>query len=173
MRKKWRLEAPTLHDLLYLTANMRQDEVEQWRALVDPEPFNFEKAAARMYAMPGVKFSLIGPGDTLLCAGGYFDMGNGVMRSWMAGTDWAWRDHWRSITEAVNFIMECLLEDGYRRLETYSLASRTLTHKWYERGLKQAPEGVLKNYGFGGESVQIHARCLPVRVTIPEVVRER
>lgn len=171
-RSKWRLEAPTLHDLLYLTANMRQDEIEQWRALVDPEPFNFEAAAARMYAMPGVKFSLIGPGDKLLVAGGFFDMGNGVLRSWMAGTDWAWRDHWRSITEGTRFVMECLLDDGYRRLETYSLASRELTHTWYAKGLGMQPEGQLRGYGFNGELVQVHARCLPVRAKMPEVAEE-
>lgn len=164
-RTKWRLEAPTLHDLLYLCANMRQDEIEQWQALVDPEPFNFEAAAARMFTMPGMKFSLLGPGDVLLVAGGYFDMGNGVLRSWMVGTDWAWREHWRSITEGTNFVMECLLDDGYRRLETYALASREKTAIWYERGLKMQREGTLRNFGFNGESASVHAR---VRASAPK-----
>lgn len=171
-RSKWRLEAPTLHDLLYLAANMRQDEIEQWRALVDPEPFNFEAAAARMFTLPGVKFSLLGPTDTLLVAGGFFDTGNGVLRSWMAGTEWAWRDHWRSITEGTRFVMDCLLDDGFRRLETYSLATRAKTHEWYAKGLQMQPEGQLRGFGFNGETVQIHARCLPVHAMITEPAQE-
>lgn len=164
LNNKWRLTAPTLQDLVVLCAQMRPDEIEQWQALMDPDcftasgRFDFEKGAVLLYNLPGLKFSLF-CGDTLVVAGGYFDNGNGVYRSWMVGTMETWSRHWRSITEATNFVMECMLEDGVRRLETLALSSRTLTAKWYTKGLKMREEGVLRAYGVNGENVTVYSRC--------------
>lgn len=163
VRTKWRLTAPTLQDLVVLCAQMRPDEIAQWHALVDPDcylpsgRFDFEKAAVLLYQLPGLKFSLF-CGNTLVVAGGYFDNGNGVYRSWMVGTMETWQKHWRSITEAANFVMECMLEDGIRRLETLALSSRTLTGRWYTKGLKMTEEGVLRAYGTNGENVTVYSR---------------
>lgn len=172
---KWTLKAPTLQDFVVLCAQMRPDEVEQWRALVDPDcmsngRLDFEKAAVWCYQVPGLKFSLFA-GDRLLLAGGYFQVTDGVYRSWMVGTMDAWRDHWRSITEATRFVMDCIFEDGSaRRLETYVLDSRALTAKWYARGLKMEREGVLRGYGYGGENVAVYSRLAPAPVPISEVL---
>lgn len=169
-RTKWRLAPPTLRDLIILCAQMRADEIEQWLALVDPEPFDFERAAHWCYGLPGVKFSLFGADSQLLVAGGYFPMGNGIMRSWMVGTQASWDQYWRTITEATNFFMECLLEDGYRRLETYALSSRELTGKWYTKGCKMQAEGVLRAYGNGGENVTVYSRLATAPIPLAKAL---
>jgi hypothetical protein len=163
VRSKWSLTAPTLRDLIVLCAQMRPDEIEQWEALMDPDcfradgSFDFEKAAVLLYSLPGLKFSLFA-GDKLLVSGGYFDQGNGVYKSWMVGTMDHWRTHWRSITEATKFVMDCMLQDGIRRLETYALASRELTGHWYVRGLGMEHEGILRGYGYQGQNVAVYSR---------------
>lgn len=157
LRKKWTLTRTTLADLFTLCAGMRADELEQWAALVDPEPFDVEAAVCRLYQLPGVKNSLFA-GDRLLVAGGYFEVQPGVWRSWMVGTQSAWNDHWRSITEATRFTMGCLLDEPHiRRLETYALASRALTGRWYERGLGMQKEGILREYAFNGADVAVYS----------------
>lgn len=161
LRTKWGLVTPTLRELIAICAEMRQDEIEQWVALVDPEPFDFERAANYCYSLPGVKFTVFGSQNNALVVGGFFPMQNGVMRSWMVGTQAAWDSHWRSITEASRFVMDCLIEDGNRRLETLALSSRTLTGKWYTKGLGMQVEGVMRQYGHGGEDVTIYSRLAP------------
>lgn len=175
MRTKWRLTAPTLQDLIVLCAQMRPDEIEQWKALMDPDcftasgNFDFEKAAVVLYNLPGLKFSLF-CGDDLIVAGGYFDNGLGVYRSWMVGTMATWEKHWRSITEATNFVMECMLEDGIRRLETLALSSRTLTGRWYTKGLKMREEGVLRGYGVNGENVTVYSRVATAPISLADTL---
>ncbi len=159
-RTKWTLARPTLAHLFRICDAMRTDELEQWHALVDPEPFDVEDAVTRLYQQPGVKFTLLGPQGEPLVAGGYIPIGMGNLRSWMVGTQAAWDAHWRSITEGTRFVMDCLLEDGNKRLETYALASRTLTGKWYERGLGLEKEGVLRGYGHHGEDVAVYAKVM-------------
>lgn len=158
LRKKWGLLKPTLRELIAICARMREDEIQQWVALVDPEPFDFERAAHYCYSLPGVKFTVMGPNQEPLVAGGYFPMQNGVLRSWMVGTQDAWDAHWRSITEASRFVMDCLLDDGNRRLETLALSSRVLTGKWYTKGLGMQVEGVMRCYGHNGEDVTVYSR---------------
>lgn len=174
VRSKWYLTAPTLRELIVLCASMREDEIEQWQALVDPDcfradgSFDFEKAAVNLYQLPGLKFSLYA-GDKLLVAGGYFDKGNGVYRSWMAGTMESWRTHWRSITEATKFVMDCMLQDGIRRLETYALESRELTGRWYVRGLGMERDGILRCEGFQGQNVAVYSRVSGITPRLPEL----
>lgn len=157
MRQKWSLKPLLLQDLVVLCANMRPDEIEQWQALIDPE-FNFEKAAAWCYQLPGVKFGLWA-GDTLLCAGGYYPIADRVWRSWMVGTTAHWATHWRSITEGTRFVMDCLMQEEHIDvLETQCLASRTLTRKWYEKGLKLELEGILRKRGVKGEDIAVYSR---------------
>lgn len=169
VRRKWTLTRPTLRDLIVLCAQMRPDEIEQYLAFHEVDGWDFEEAAHRFYGLPGVKFSLLGPEGEPIVAGGYFRLHGNVWRSWMCGTMETWGAHWRSITEATRFVMECLLEDGATRLETLVLESREKTCHWYEKGLKLEREGVLRGYGMRGENAVAYSR-LATR-TIPEEVR--
>lgn len=173
MRSKWILVAPTLRDLMILCHDMAPDERAQWRALVDPAPYDFEQAAAKLYTLPGVKFALLGPRGQLIGAGGYVDQGHGVLRDWLVAPPESWSTHWRSITEACKFAMDCLLDDGYRRLETCALASRTRAHRWYEKGLGMTHEGTLRAYGIGGEDVVIYSRVANVGERGDNVAEQR
>lgn len=170
LRTKWTLKRTTLADLFQLCAAMRPDERAQWEALVGP--FDVEEAVCRLFQLPGVKNSLFA-GDRLLIAGGYYEVSPGVWRSWMVGTPDAWRDHWRSITEATRFVMDCLLEEPtIRRLETHAMASRTLTGRWYEKGLGMEKEGILRRYALNGDDVAVYSRCVAEVAPAPVIELE-
>lgn len=169
-RSKWTTAAPTLRDLIILCAQMREDEIEQWLALVDPEPFDFERAAVWCYELPGPKFSVFDSDGNLLVAGGAFPLQNGIMRSWMVGTQPAWDAHWRSITEVTKFVLECLIDSGVRRVETLALTKRRLTGRWYTKAIGLQEEGVMRCYGHGGEDVTVYSRVQPVTAPEPQVL---
>lgn len=160
IRTKWQLEVPTLRDLIVLCSQMRPDEIEQYLALTGAETFDFERAAVGMYSIPGVKFVLTNASGQLLVAGGFEEVRPRVWRSWMTGTMDAWSGHWRSITEASRFVMDCLFEDGAQRIETWALADRAGACRWYEQGLRMSRDGVLPNYAADGRDVVIYSRTI-------------
>lgn len=159
-RKKWRLEPLTLLDLIMLCANMRQDEVEQYMAMTGAEKFDFERAAVGFYQTPGIRFLLVNAAGQVLAAGGFQEVRTKVWRSWLVGTDAAWTDHWRSITEASRFVADCLFEDGAQRIEDYMLASRVGAAKWCVNGLRMQLDGVLPNYAADGSDVAVYSRTI-------------
>lgn len=171
LRKKWTLVKPTLRDLIVLCANMRPDEIEQYLAFHEVDGWDFEQAAHHFYGLPGVSFTVLGPDQEPLVAGGYIRMHGNVWRSWMCGTMETWGAHWRSITEASRFVMDCLMEDGATRLETLVLEKRELTCRWYEKGLKLEREGVLRGYGVRGENAVTYSRFVPRTTQQVEEVR--
>lgn len=160
LRTKWKLEPVTLRDLIVLCAAMRPDEVEQYMALTGAVTFDFERAAVGMYQIPGPKFVLLNQDDQVLVAGGFEEVRPQVWRSWMTGTMEAWAGHWRSITEASRFVMDCLFEDGARRVETYALADRKEACAWYENGLRMRRDGVLAQYAYDGRDVAVYSRTI-------------
>lgn len=161
VRKKWSLSECTLRDLIVLCAQMRPDEIEQYLALTGAQDFSFERAASAYWNTPGIKFTLLGPDGLPLVAGGFEPVRPGVYHSWMTGTMAAWETHWRSITEATNFLMDCMMEDGAVRIQTHALAKRVGACKWYEKGLKMQREGVLRRFSSTGEDVVVYSRVAP------------
>lgn len=152
-----RLVQPTMMDLLRLAVAARPDEIAQYEALVG-EKWNVDEVANGHYNRSGVKFVLVDDGDNPIVAGGYDLVGPQVWQSWMIGTSASWDKHWISITKATRFLMDSLLEKDARRLQTSALADRELACKWYVKGLKMTPEGIMRGYGVNGEDVATFAR---------------
>ena len=160
LRKKWRLERVTLRDLILLCAQMRQDEIDQYMAMTGATEFDFERAAVGFYQTSGVRFLLVNAEGHALAAGGFQEVRPMVWRSWLIGTDAAWTDHWRSITEASRFVADFLFEDGAQRIEDYMLADRTGSAKWCVHGLRMRLDGVLPNYAADGRDVAVYSRTI-------------
>lgn len=156
-----RLAQPTMLDLLRLAADARPDEIAQYEALTGRE-WNVDAVANEHYNRVGLKFVLVGVDGAPVVAGGYDLIIPGVWESWMIGTMDNWRLHWLPITRAARRIMDRLLADGARRLQTEALASRTGACDWYTHGLKMTPEGVRKGFGMNGEDVALFARTRTV-----------
>lgn len=164
VRRKWSLARLTLFDLLALCADMRPDEIEQYLALTGAAEYDYEVAAAGMWAIPGPRFLLVDETGDRLVAGGFEHVGNGVYRSWMVGTMSAWESRWRSITEGTRFVMDNMIEDTASVIETQALASRTMARKWYERGLGMQCEGVLRSRGAAGQDIVVYSRVRPAEI---------
>jgi hypothetical protein len=150
------LVKPTLLDFLRLTLNARDDEIEQYEALMGKE-WDAERVAVEFFGKEGVSF-MLAHDSTPVVAGGYDLIFPGVWHSWMIGTYDNWEKHWMSITKFSRRVMDDLLMGGARRLQTCVLESRTKTCEWYVRGLKMQYEGSWRNYGINGEAMAMYAR---------------
>lgn len=150
--------------------DMRADEIEQYLALTGAPEYDFQVAARGFINMPGPKVSLMTTVDAGLqaiiasdsppivyCIGGYSEVIPGVWQSWMAGTDWGWRNRWRSITKASLWLREELFKGGARRVQTTALASRVGAIEWYEKALHLKHEGTWAEYGVNGEDVACYS----------------
>lgn len=154
------LAKPTMVDLLTLASRARPDEIVQWEAVTGTR-WDISEIAADHYARTGIKYVLVDPAtDRPIVAGGYQLVGPDVWQSWMIGTMDEWGTHWRSITKATRRVMDELIAQGARRLQTTALASRTEAIHWYVKGLKMQPEGVMRNFGANGEDVAMFARTV-------------
>lgn len=148
----------TLADLLIICRNMRPDEIEQAQAFFPLDEWDADRLAAIMYLKEGPKFTLVDDNGNPIIVGGFEPVSEGVMQSWMAGTMEGWEAHWRSITKASRWLMDSLLANGIRRLQTNALASRAEACNWYVKSLKMEPEGIWKGYGRQGQDVAAFAR---------------
>lgn len=148
----------TLWDLLYLCANMRADEKEQYLLVTGQAEYDFQEAANRLWNLPGEKFMIKPPNGAPLVAGGYQPMIPGVYQSWMVGTPEAWEKHWLTITKCTLWLMDRLLQNGARRLQTNCLAKRTDAIHWYLNFLKMRQDGTFMNYTADGDSMCCFAR---------------
>jgi len=151
-----KLVQPSMMDLLRLCYDARQDEIEQYESLIGP--WDYEEAAIAFHHRVGLKFGLMNNEGEVVCAGGWDPVIPGVYQSWMVGTDENWKRYWRSITKHSRIVMDALMKDGARRLQTGALASRTRACDWYVRGLKMQYEGTCKNFGFKGEDMVTFVR---------------
>jgi hypothetical protein len=145
-------------DFIILCDRMRPDEIEQYLALTGAKDYSPEVAARGFINMPGFKFSLVSEAGEVGCAGGFHEIIPGVWQSWMVGSVESWERDWRTITKGCRWVMDGLLAQGARRLQTTALASRAKAIEWYERGLGMQREGTWRNYGANGEDVACFAR---------------
>lgn len=143
-------------DVLYLCERMREDEREQLAAFFDMPP---EDWPGFFLAKRGPRFTVVDAQGMPLVAGGWESVSQGVMQSWMLGSEEAWRTHWRSITRAVRWSMDALLAcEGIWRLQTNALASRTAACEWYVRGMRMRQEGIWHKFGRQQQDVACFAR---------------
>lgn len=142
-------------DILYLCDRMRADELEQLDAFFDMPS---DRIPHFFLNKTGPQFTLVDSLGVPLVCGGWESMGEGIMQSWMVGTDEAWDKHWRSITKGCRWLMDALLSNGIRRLQTNALASREAACRWYVDGLGMQPEGVWRKFGRQGQDVACFAR---------------
>jgi len=137
---------------------MRPDEIEQYVALTNADFFDPDVAARGLMNIPGVKFTLAARDGFPIVSGGYQEVNPGVWLSWMVGSMDGWDKHWRSITKATRWLMDGLLAEGARRLETVVLSSRTKTIEWYERSLGMEFEGKKRAYCRDGQDLSMYVR---------------
>lgn len=150
---------PSVMDLAWLAAHMREDERAQWCAVTGRAEYDAD-LAARTFAMTvGPMFCLYGDDAMPLCAAGFEEIRPGVWQTWMAGTPEAWETHWRTITKHTRRICEGLFADGVaRRIQTYALASRRAAHVWYSRCMGQTYEGLHRSFYADGQDAVCYAR---------------
>lgn len=145
--------------LMYLCANSRQDEREQFAALTFTE-YDPEVAAVGFWSAGKWALACLHPDGTPAAAGGYEQVQPGVWQSWMVGTDRGWKEMSRDIHRTTRYLTEQLVNSGLcRRLQTNALASRVEAHAWYER-LGLIPEGIMRGFGAGGEDVAMFGRVI-------------
>lgn len=151
------LEQPTLEEVRYICANVREDDRQQAEAFSGKPWVADEVALGIMAKDNGVKWVARKDGRPFLI-GGYDNVVNEVWQSWMLGTMVDWRSHWMSMTKIARRVMDVMFEIGARRLQTFVLPSRVETCEWYVRALKMQLEGELRGYGANGETLAIYAR---------------
>lgn len=155
------LSSTTLDDFAYIARRMREDEQDQWCALVGRAEYDADLCARGLAAINGPSFTLLSDG-TPFCIGGFDPIRPGVYQTWMAGTLAGWVHHWRAITKNSRRLMDHLLANGAHRIQTIALASRVDAHEWYARGLQQSWEGVHRGWYADGRDAVCYARVKEV-----------
>lgn len=148
----------TMDVLMYLCRNARQDEIEQYEALMGP--WDPSEAAAWMWDQGAIRIAGATPEGEPVAAGGWRTIIPGVYQSWMVGTQKGWDHHWPLIHRTTRWLMTQLEDQGgARRFQTSALVTRTKACEWYERlGMKR--EGTMEGYGYGGEAIALYGRVV-------------
>lgn len=141
----------SLQVLDYLCKHMRADEVEQYEALTG-KAYDAERAAVEMFQSGQIRYALHDGKGVPIVAGGYDPIIPGVWQSWMVGTQPGWEKHWRVIHRGTAWMIQQMMDNGARRLQTSALAKRTAACAWYEK-LGMRLEGTMPEFGVGGEDV--------------------
>lgn len=136
----------TPEHIAYLAAHARPDEIAQFKAL------GGESLADYCNTREGPKFTVLAEGLPV-AAGGYFLVDERTWQSWMVGTMDGWSRNWRSITKAVRWLIDAMMETCADRLETYVLTSRTKAIEWYERSL-----GFVRDDGYDDPVASLYVR---------------
>lgn len=152
-----RLATMLAQDVVYVAHRMRPDEIAQYLALTGLTQYDPELAARAFLSIQGPSFTIVGADDLPACCGGFEQTRPGIWQPWMCGTMDGWERHWRFMTKATRRVMRHLFSQGARRIETYSLASRTEAHEWYARGMQQQCEGVLRQWFTDGQDAMLHS----------------
>jgi ribosomal protein S18 acetylase RimI-like enzyme len=155
-----RLARPLLQDFAYIARRMRRDEREQFVAFSGMGAYEPDIVARALSMLQGPTFSLVDERNVPVILGGFHPRRRGVFEAWLAGTDDAWAQHWRTITRECARQLQVLLNTTAHRVEVYSLTSRVHAHAWYERiGLQL--EATLRRYCADGSDVFVFARTRP------------
>lgn len=153
-----RLGTPSVVDLAYLAARMRQCEIDHFLALSGLDRYDPDTAARAFAMQPGPAFSLYGPDGRPVMAGGFVPERRGVYEAWLLGTDVAWSEHWRKITRVCRRQMEALFQSGAHRVHVVTSPKNTKVVEWYVRGLRMRYEGRFRAYCADGSDMVMYAR---------------
>lgn len=148
----------TLMDLLYVCADMREDEKRQTLAFGYADTFDAEAVAVGIWSTPGPRATILDRNGAPIVCGGAWEQSPGVLRGWQVATSSAWDDNWRHITKITRKFMDAMFAQGARRLEIVSLVERTAACHWYEKGLRMRAEGIQRGLGRNGEDAICFAR---------------
>lgn len=149
------LREPTLLDLLGVCLALPQDEREVYRTLTGQD-YDPDAVAADLWHTAGPNWCMADEQGRPVVVCGYARMQPGVFRSWYLATADAWEKHGAEVTRITQDIVSGMLKQGgAHRLETITLASKSLARRWYARlGLQF--ESTLKGFGVGGETAVMY-----------------
>ena len=122
----------------YLACNLVVDDVRQFLAWTHQDHYDPEQVVSWIgrHARADFRFTIVDPTSGLPAAcGGYFFSRPHVMQSWMLSSPRGWRSCWRAITKGSRWLIDELMKRGIKRCETFVLAEREDTRRWYEKGL--------------------------------------
>jgi hypothetical protein len=124
--------------LAYLATNLVEDDVRQFLAFTESNTYVPTAVVAFIdeRTAQNFRFAIINPKTKLPAAafGGYTTR-PGVMQSWMLSSPEGWRSCWRAITKGSRWLMDQVFAHGIQSVETYVMADRDVTRRWYEKGL--------------------------------------
>ncbi len=121
----------------YLAENLVADDVRQFLSFSEGNTYSPEAVVDFVDTRsPHFRYCIIDPVTHLPAAafGGYGTR-PGVMQSWMLSSPEGWNHCWRAITKGTRWLMDQVLVRGIDRIETFVLADREVTRRWYEKGL--------------------------------------
>lgn len=144
-------------DFYIIVLQMRENEIEQYKAFNEIDEWNPELVARGLVARTGVCFTLVDADDRPLVIGGFREISPGVWQSWQVGTDEAWKSHWREVTKASRWLRDKIFESGARRVFDTCLMQRRAAVQWIMRSMGMSLEGVMRQAGNNGEDVGIFA----------------
>lgn len=149
------LREPTLLDVLGVCLNLPQDERDVYRTL-SGQDYDPDAVAADLWQTAGPNWCMADERGVPVVVCGYARMQPGVYRSWYLATEAAWKQHGTEVTRLTRDIVSGMLKQGgAHRLETLTLASKSLARRWYDRlGLQF--ESTLKGFGVGGEAAVMY-----------------
>lgn len=153
-----RLAKPLLQDYVYVAARMRDDERAQFCAMTGCAEYDAELCARAGAAATGPAWVYVDDAGLPVLLGGFEPQRNGVYEGWHMATQDAWAKHWRAFTKISVRLMDDLFANGAHRIQTCALISRTQAHRWYERALGMACEGVQYGYFADGQDGVMFAR---------------
>lgn len=157
--RRVRIGPASLTDIESVALRMRADEQAQWLSITGRDTYDPWLCARTLAGTPGPQYVLVDGRGVPFAVGGMTEIRPKVWQTWAAATDTAWDDYWREITGHCRRMIRDVLESGAgHRVETLALASRTRAHAWYEAGLGQRFEGVLRSYFADGQDAVVYSR---------------
>jgi len=159
LNKPSNIALATLADIEYVVQRMRADEVEQYLAFTGDDVFDPGRCALTFANYGPIRYVLYDSHGFPAVVAGWYHVYPGVMQCWMAATDEAWDNHWRSITKGCRWLMDELCKlPTVRRLQLNALASRTQALNWYQESLQMQHTGTVEKYAAKGEAAAFFAR---------------
>lgn len=148
------IKPANLRDACFIAAHMRQADHDEIAAV-----FKFTNAAQVAAVMldlsPGLAFVAYLKGEPVTCYG-VSHVNDAICSGWAYGTDRIKRTIPAVTDHAVRVIAPELMRRGYKRLEVRTAIDHDLSHRWLE-GMGFEREGVMRSYGFNGESFVLYA----------------
>lgn len=152
-----KLTTPLLDDWCYLARRLREDEQQQFCALLGVDRYDPEVAARAWANTEGPTWLLLGDDGLPLIGGGFEPVRPGVFCAWLAGTPEAWV-HWHAITRVCRRHIRGLFASGQaHRIEVRSLFARFKACRWYMAALKMRFEGVHLGAAADGQDLVTYA----------------